>query len=199
MKSYNRKTVLFIAISVVAFTAIVIYYNHFHNNTSADAENNYKMVISYENAPHKYRRLPSVAIRSKDIISDLGNPDEKKVYNGYTYFVYNLPGQSKRFIVFSNTSSVLHDIYNVHKLLNKADFVDIKEGSSYKSVQAIDQHAYLYQTGNERATSEHKLDNGKSILIDYKLVDNVWVVKKIIEEESSITGKLIIDYFKNSK
>lgn len=211
MKSYNNKVVLFIVISVVAIMAIFIYI---HNDvTTTDnisrksisrdedqrLEDGKTMIISYENEPYKSRSLASVAIRSKDVISDLGTPEEEKFYNGYKYFVYSLSDQGKRFVVFSNESNVLHDIYNTSKLLNKIDFVDIKEGSSYENVQAIDKYAYLHRIGNERAISEHKLDSGKSIIIDYKLADNIWVVvKKAMDEESSVTGKLIIDYFENS-
>ena len=198
MKSYNNKVVLFIVISVVAIMAIFIYI---HNDvTTTDnisrksisrdedrrLEDGKTMIISYENRPYKSRSLSSVAIRSKDVISDLGTPEEEKFYNGYKYFVYSLSDQGKRFVVFSNESNVLQDIYNTSKLLNKIDFVDIKEGSSYENVQAIDKYAYLHRIGNEQAISEHKLDSGKSIIIDYKLADNIWVVvKKTMDEESS--------------
>ncbi|QOR34358.1 hypothetical protein IMX26_12775 [Clostridium sp. 'deep sea'] len=189
--------IIFVAVVVIVFVAM----NVFNINSNHD-KSKYQAVDDYYNMPFELRTVTSFTLKRADVIKQNGEPDEIGDCNDLSYIIYHKEDMARQFIFFNKSTDVLWHSWTCNRIFFLSDFTDIKEGhSTEKDVLKIDKFLSLIFTGEDLALSEHLINNARSLLINYRLIDDNWIVTKteVIENEPSKTSILIENYYNKVK
>lgn len=142
------------------------------------------------NIPYSIKSSMSLVIRRDYIANLYGKPDIVRKQKDYSYEIRSLSDGSKFFVFYDSTNIVI-DSWRLTELLERSEFEKIITGeSTFNDVKKIDPYFQIfeYSQNKDAAISEHRLKDSGLITVEYKKINNVWVVDSVKHEQQDPSG-----------
>ena len=141
------------------------------------------------NVPYSIRESMGLALDKTDVTGRFCQPDDLGLYEEDDYYIYHREDGTNTVALINRDTGRLHHLYNFHASLKENSFDSIEIGSSrVDDVRAIDEFLFLVEKGDNIAFSEHLIEGGNALIIEYELIDSDWVVsdKRVKKDDSGM-------------
>ena len=144
-----------------------------------------------KNLPYSIRGSMSLVLRERDIDGWQGQPDDLGFYGDFEYLIYHHEDESKTVVFRRREPDALHHLYSFRSSLKESTFDSIEIGiSRVDDVREIDEFLFLVEKGDNKAFSEHLIEGGNALIIEYELIDSEWIIsdKRVIKDDSGMAA-----------
>ena len=171
-----KKRLIIIILLIVSFVIIYAFgYMESINNTGKGSVNNLKV-----NIPYAIRNGMSASMSPYGIEKKYGKADILRRSSKRFYEIRNMNDGSKLIVIYSSESGHVIDLWQLKKLVAQDEFHTITiDKSDLNDILKIDPYATLFEKSDKEATSEHRLKDNKSVLIDYSKKNGKWIIENL--------------------
>jgi hypothetical protein len=168
-----------ILIIIAIFASLICIYALVNKESANDGKGD-EIDMLKTNIPYSIRQNMSVGLRPKSIEKKYGKADITRKLEKILYEIRNMDDESKLFVIYNIDTNAVIDIWQLKKLLEYEEFQSIiAEKSDLNDIIKIDPYTTIIEKSENDAISEHRLKDGRSLLIDYSMENGEWMVDKV--------------------